>query len=255
MGLDALEQGVGADEVHEGELLFAFFGAPLLVTVLDRLAVGEACGELLLASVELLLSELVAEDELIDVVPEVGHLAGRAARSPPKGDVEAQGLLRLQIRIPELDGEVPVVEAVEEQFFERGVTSGSRQARGNRQPVVGGRWPEKEADRTRPIREIALRLAQWLESHAIEPSAELNRGVWPCELFVREERKSPFVDRRRERLRALRIERPVECPESGAAFQATERPVRAHQLDLGRVVFEGRAHLIAFELVVLVALL
>jgi hypothetical protein len=80
MGLEALQQGVGADEVDDGDLFLLF--RSLFVLVADELTTRESRQKLLFSRLELFVIENVPEDVVVDTVPEVGDLAGCAARTP-----------------------------------------------------------------------------------------------------------------------------------------------------------------------------
>ena len=94
---DALQQGVGAHELDKRELFLPPSSACVLF-VTGRLAAAETIDELVLALFELLVIHIAAEDVVVDVVPEVGHFAGRTRRTPAQRQVEPKRTLRLESR-------------------------------------------------------------------------------------------------------------------------------------------------------------
>ena len=72
-------------------VLFLFV-VVLLVLVPDQLAAREPCLELLLPHLERLLVEHVAEDEIVDRIGEVRHLARDPGGAPPQRHVEPERL-------------------------------------------------------------------------------------------------------------------------------------------------------------------
>jgi hypothetical protein len=95
--LDTVQHRVAGDVLDEEGLLVAVFFF-FLVAMAGRLA-AEPILKLLLPFFELLLGDLIAEDEVVDVVAEVGDLAGRAAPAPPQREVESNRALGVERRI------------------------------------------------------------------------------------------------------------------------------------------------------------
>ena len=68
--------------------------------------------------VEFLLADWIPEDVVVDAVAEVRELTGEPAMAPANGRVEPECPLRVEIRIANLEGEVPGVRAKEIELLQ-----------------------------------------------------------------------------------------------------------------------------------------
>ena len=213
----------------------------------------EAVVELVLALLELFFADRVAEDEVVDVVAEERHLGLEAVTARAQCQVEPQGLFGAQVGVADLEGVVADVRAKEVELFERRRPRRARHAGRNHEVVVGRGRPNQQAGGRRPLGEVARRQAALgCVARAVHTAAELQRGVRPGHFFVEERRRAGLIDRGRQRLLALGLERAVQEPAADAAHQGAHLLVREQQLALDGVVAEDGAHLVTLELGVLV---
>ena len=135
VGFDAPQRGIGAVVLGKRELALVAvpFFAVLTLVVFD----AEARVELVLARLELLVGERAAEDEVADGVAEDRQLAAHPARAAAQRQVEAEGPLRLEVGVADLEGQVAGVRSEEVELLERRVAGRARQAGGDDEVVVG----------------------------------------------------------------------------------------------------------------------
>ena len=111
----------------------------------DRLAAAEHDRRTLPAALRTPHENLAAEDVILDVVAEVRHFAGRARRAPAQRQVEPKRSLGRETRVADLEREVSVVHAEEEQLLERRRARRERNARRHREAIVGRCGPQQNA--------------------------------------------------------------------------------------------------------------
>ena len=143
--------------------------------------------------------------------------------------------------------------AEEEEFLERRVPRRSCETDGDCHGIIRPSRTNQEADGPGRVGEIALRFVSGRKVGLLNAGAKLKRQVGPGQLFVEERAEARLIDRRRQRLRALGVERAVQHGAPGAAFEAAIRPVRREHVDVSRVVLELRSDHVALELVMLVS--
>ena len=223
MRLDARQQAVGGNVAHHRKLVLDVAGG-------------------------------LPEDVVGDVVAEDADFALEAITARAQREVEAERVLRLQVGVADLVGQVTRVGPEVIQLFERGIARRPRQVDRDHEVVVGRLRLDQQADRTRELGEVARpQTAFRLVGRVIEPAAELHRGVRRLDLFVDEAGIRVLIHRRRQRLGADGVERAGHEPAAEAAHQPPGALVRQQHLALDGVVAEGRADLLTLELGMLIA--
>ena len=233
MDLHALEQAVRRDELDHRKVL----------GILAREARLERLGP-----------DRIPEDVAVDAVTEVRDLTRESPLAPAHRGVEPEAHFRGERRVPDLEREVAGVRTEEVQLLERRIARRARRADRKRQLVVRGRRPHEQADRRRSVGETPVRqTALGGERRVIQPAAELQRRMRPRHFLVDEHGRGALVDRWRQGFRAGGAERAIEERRADGAGQPSDRAVLRLRIDVGRVVGERGADLIALELVVAIA--
>jgi hypothetical protein len=160
-------------------------------------------------------------------------------------------MLRVEIGVPDLEGEVTRMRSIEIQLFERGIAGGAGEAERHRKRIPG---VQQEPHRTRGVGEVASpQPALWVKARIFDAAAELEGDVRPHEFLENEGGGPTLIHRRRQRLRADGLERSCKAPATDGAFESTELSVTEQQLQLRGVVLESSADLRAFELLMFIS--
>ena len=157
-------------------------------------------------------------------------------------------MLRIQLIVADFEREVARVRAVEVQLLERRMARRARQAERHGHGVSRA---QEQAEGARDVVEVPRqKAALGLVRRVVVAAAELHDHMTPAQLLVDEGGRASLIDRRRQRLRAVGLERSRQSPAADRALQAAERAMVGQQLELRCVVAELSADLLAFELVV-----
>jgi hypothetical protein len=119
---------------------------------------------------ELLEGHRTAKDEVSDIVAEVRDFTGRPCSPPSHRHVKPDRMLRSQVRVADLEGEVARMRAEVEQFLERRISGCACQADGECESFLGRSRRKQQTDGTRPAREAAGFLTERLVIRVIEAS-------------------------------------------------------------------------------------
>ena len=139
------------------------------------------------------------------------------------------------------------------ELFERRVARRARQVQRDHDVVFRGLRLQEQAGRRGPfIERTDASILVRLERRVIESPAELQRGMPRFDFFIHERGGRALIDRGCQRLVAERLEGASHEPSADAADQRSRAPVRQQHFAFRRVVVEGRRHIVALELGVLV---